>query len=60
MSIVTRLQYHLTQHRGYTSKAKDWVVVHSQSCNTRTEAVQLERKIKKRGAYRFIQDINKG
>ena len=46
LDIHKRLAYHLGNHRGYTSKAKDWQVVYSAPCNSRPEAISLERKIK--------------
>ncbi len=34
MSIEERLKKHLTNHDGFTSKAKDWVIVYYESYNT--------------------------
>lgn len=52
-----RLRYHLGNHKGYTAKVKDWVVVYTQSHGTYKEAVKLERRIKKRGARRYLVDV---
>ena len=52
-----RLELHLVDHRGFTSKAKDWVIVYVQKCESIREAMILERKIKKRGASRFLLDL---
>ncbi|WP_235296399.1 GIY-YIG nuclease family protein [Portibacter marinus] len=53
-SAEERLTYHNKKHQGFTSRAKDWVVVYSQSFPTRAEALLQERRIKKRGAVRFL------
>ena len=56
LSVDKRLQYHLSNHKGFTAKAKDWVIVFEQHFETIQQARVLERKIKKRGAKRFIED----
>jgi putative endonuclease len=56
-TIEERLKKHLTNHKGFTSKAKDWIVLYTKSYNTKTEAIALERKIKKRGAKRYLSDL---
>jgi len=40
----------------FTSKGIPWVLVVKFECNTRSEAVKLELKIKKRGIKRYLQD----
>ena len=50
-------------NRGKTpemEKGIPWKVVYAREFNTRSEAVRLERYIKKRGASRFLDDIKKG
>ena len=58
-SLDARLAKHLTNHSGYTGNAKDWIIVFSVECATKSEAVQLEKKIKKRGAQRYLDDLKK-
>lgn len=41
-----------------TKNGKPWVLVHSIVCGLRSEAMLLEKKIKKRGAKRYLNDIN--
>jgi putative endonuclease len=36
-----------------------WELVQTFICETRSDAIQLEKKIKKRGAKRFLEDLNK-
>jgi putative endonuclease len=45
-TIIERLRRHLSNHRGFTSRAKDWVLVYSEIFNTKTEALKRERELK--------------
>ena len=45
--LAVRLKEHLWEHKGFTSKAKDWVVVYTEDYLTKSEAYARERKIKK-------------
>jgi putative endonuclease len=42
-----RLKKHLTNHSGFTAKAKDWVIVYWEELETISEARNREMKIKK-------------
>ena len=42
-----RLQKHLAKHSGFTSKAKDWVVVYTEEYETKEIAMKREKMIKK-------------
>lgn len=44
--IGERLRRHLTNHHGFTSKAKDWRVVYQEKFDTKKLASQREREIK--------------
>ena len=44
--IESRIYKHLSNHRGFTSKAKDWVLAYKEECNTKSEALQREKVIK--------------
>ncbi len=57
-NLDNRLLEHNTGQSKYTSRGSPWLIVYSQVVNTRSEAVILETKIKKRGAKRFINDLN--
>jgi putative endonuclease len=39
-------------------RGKPWILVFSKEFKTRTEAIELEKKIKSRGASRFLKDNN--
>jgi putative endonuclease len=55
------LENRLIEHNGgETSSIKSgipWMVVWSKACVTRSEAMKLEKKIKSRGAVRFLRDL---
>ena len=51
-----RLAYHLSKHKGFTSLAKDWIVLFEKSFDDKKEALTLELQIKKRGAKRFLEN----
>jgi putative endonuclease len=52
-----RLDEHLYNHKGFTAKAKDWKIIHQIKIDSKSKALLLERKIKKRGAKRYLNDI---
>ena len=52
-----RLKEHLCNHKGFTAKAKDWNIIYKIEMNSKSEALMLERKIKKRGAKRYLNEI---
>ena len=56
-NIQDRLKEHLYNHKGFTAKAKDWIIIYKLKTNSKTEALILERKIKKRGAKRYLNQI---
>ncbi|MCE1200464.1 MAG: GIY-YIG nuclease family protein [Marinilabiliales bacterium] len=41
-----RLKKHLTDHDGFTAKAKDWRIVFSHEFSNYSDALALEKKIK--------------
>jgi putative endonuclease len=46
-SLDIRLRKHLSNHKGFTSKAKDWTVVYSESFPSKKLAYQRELQVKK-------------
>ena len=55
-NVENRLQEHNLGKGSFTKKGVPWLLIVSIECVSRTEAVQLELKIKKRGAKRYLQD----
>jgi putative endonuclease len=41
-----RVRRHLSEHKGFTAKAKDWKLVHFELYGTKKEAYAREREIK--------------
>ena len=55
--LARRLEEHNRGKTQLSKKGMPWRLVFSKSLETRTEAMALERKIKKRGAKRFLEDL---
>jgi putative endonuclease len=55
-NLELRIDYHNNGLVKFTSKGTPWRLIWSMSFETRSEAVQKETKIKKRGAKRFLID----
>ena len=45
-SPTERLKKHLSNHGGYTSKAKDWVIFYSEEYASKVDAYERERQVK--------------
>ena len=59
MSVSDRLVRHMQDHGGFTSKAKDWEILHTEVYADKREALQIEKIIKKRGARRYLDQKDK-
>ena len=59
MSPAERLIKHLTNHEGFTAKAKDWVVVYSEFFEQINQAKKREQQIKKWKSHTRIQQLIK-
>ena len=57
MSLDERLSRHLCEHGGFTSKAKDWKVVHFENYQEKSEAIKKDLYIKKRNIKKYLRDI---
>jgi putative endonuclease len=58
--LVDRLNRHNQGRSLYTKKGLPWELIKHFDCMTRSEAVMLEVKIKKRGIKRYLEDLNRG
>ena len=56
--IEDRLKRHNNGSSLSTKSGIPWKIIYSITLSSRSEAVLLETKIKKRGAKRYLQDIN--
>ncbi len=57
-NLEKRFKRHNRGHGKHTKKGIPWDLVWSIGVADRKEAVRLEAKIKKRGAARFLKDLN--
>lgn len=55
-NIEKRLETHNCGGKKYTTKGIPWVLIKTYNCDSRSEATQLERKIKKRGIRRYLEE----
>ena len=53
--VKDRLKKHLSNHKGFTSKTKDWNVVYQEYFESLPEAMTRERSIKSWKSKRMIQ-----
>ncbi|REC74432.1 GIY-YIG nuclease family protein [Chryseobacterium rhizosphaerae] len=44
--IQERLRKHLSEHKGFTAKAKDWTIVYHEVFDSKSAAYKREREIK--------------
>jgi len=40
------LRKHLSNHKGFTSKAKDWMIVYHENYDSKSDAYKREKEIK--------------
>ena len=57
-TIDERLRRHNSAHKGFTGRAFDWELKYIENHDSKKDSLILEQKIKKRGAGRFLKDIN--
>jgi len=56
-SIEERLRKHLSNHRGYTAKAKDWTLKYTEEYSSKKDAYERELYIKRKKSVKFIQNL---
>ena len=54
-NVEARLLKHLSNHKGFTSKAKDWVIKYREGYSTKQEALSREFQIKKWKSRKMIE-----
>jgi putative endonuclease len=57
MDVNQRLRRHLSDHKGFTAKAKDWVVVYSECFDSLPAARKRELQIKKWKSRALIEKL---
>jgi len=56
-NIGERIKSHLYNHSGFTSQAKDWVLVYSEEFSSKSESQARELQIKKWKSKMMIQKL---
>ena len=56
-NLIHRLEEHNRGKDHFTAKGTPWKLIFTQEFNSRGDALKLEKYIKKRGAKRFLNDI---
>ncbi len=46
LQLLERLRHHLTAHKGYTAKAKDWTIVYCEEYPDKSSAYKRELEVK--------------
>ena len=54
-----RLRKHLSNHKGFTSRAKDWINVYSETFDNKSSAYKREREIKAWKSKKKIEQLIK-
>ena len=53
----SRIERHNAGRNPFTKKGAPWEIVHFLNCDSRAEAMKLEKKIKNLGAKRFLERL---
>ena len=56
-SVETRLQKHLANHKGFTSKQQDWELVHTEIYELKKDAMKREKEIKNWKSKKMIEKL---
>ena len=56
-NIAKRIEAHLWNHKGFTSKAKDWQLRYQEVFETKTEALTREKQIKRWKSRKMIEKL---
>ena len=59
MTMEARLQKHLSDHKGFTAKTKDWEIAWNMEFDTKAEAYEFESRIKSWKSRRAIENLIK-
>jgi putative endonuclease len=55
--VQDRLRKHLSNHKGFTAKTKDWIIVYSERFHSKSDAYQRELEIKSWKSTSKIQNL---
>ncbi len=58
--LQARVNAHLSNHKGFTGRTKDWVIAHVEKYETKKEAMHRERQIKNWKSRKLVERLVKG
>jgi len=58
--ISERLRRHNSNHRGFTGRANDWIIIYTESFEIKALAGQREREVKKWKSRKLVEKLIKG
>ena len=56
-NVEERLKKHLSNHKGYTAKTKDWIIVYTEVFENKKQALRREKAIKNWKSKIMIQKL---
>ena len=56
--IEQRMVFHNSGMNNFTSKGVPWIIIHTFNLESKSEALELEKKTKKNGAKRYLERNN--
>ena len=59
-TLSERVKKHLSNHSGFTGKAKDWILVYKETFKEKTLAHQRELAIKSKKSRKYIEKLISG
>ena len=55
--VELRIRKHMSKHKGYTSRAKDWKLVYQESYESKSEAYGRERELKSWKSRKKLEEL---
>ena len=55
--INERIRKHNTNHKGFTGKTGDWILVHEEIFDTKSDALKREKYIKDQKSRKYIEQL---
>jgi len=52
-----RLRRHLSAHKGYTARAKDWKICFTKTFDSYTDAIAMERQLKRFKSRKYLLEL---
>lgn len=56
-NLEKRISDHLKGYSQFTSRAKDWILIYSEKCDSRSRAVKREKQLKSYKGRTFIRSL---